>query len=212
MDGRFEDSTLSGFTEALASKAPVPGGGGAAALSGAVGAALSSMTASLTIGKKKYADVQPDMEKLLEKAEELRLGLLDLISRDAEAFQPLAEAYGLPHGTPKEQERKEKVMEEALHKAAETPYQIMERTAEALVLAREAAQKGSKIAVSDAGCAAVILEGALKAASLNVFVNTKLMKDRAFAGELDRKTERLLSENVALAEDVYRLAEEKVHG
>lgn len=212
MDMRYEDLSLSEFTENLASKSPVPGGGGASALCGAIGVALSSMTASLTAGKKKYADVQQDMEQLLEKADKLRMELLDLIGKDAEAFRPLSEAYGLPHGTPEEISRKEKVLEEALRAAAATPYQIMEKTAEALALAEEAAEKGSRIAVSDAGCAAVILESALKAASLNVFVNTRLMKDRLYAEKLDRKAEKLLQKNIDLAERVYRLAEERIHG
>lgn len=203
MEEKLQNQTISIFAEDLASKAPVPGGGGAAALCGAVGTALSSMTASLTAGKKKYADVSGDMEDLIRKADVLRADLLELIDKDAEAFGPLSKAYGLPHETDEEKALKAQVMEEALKMAAEAPFKIMEKTALAIELSEAAAGKGSKIVLSDAGCSAAILQAAIKAASLNVYANTRLMKDREYAEDLERKTRELLEEYVPRADRVF---------
>ena len=187
------------FLSALASKAPAPGGGGAAALCGALGAALGNMVGNLTVGKKKYAGVEEEIKALNERAEALRGDFLALIDADAEAFEPLSRAYGIPKDDPGRAE----VMEAALMKAAQPPLKIMRRCADALELIAEYAAKGSALAVSDAGCAAALSRAALEAAALNVFVNTRLMKNRAAAEALNEEAGGLLAQYVPRAQTTY---------
>jgi formiminotetrahydrofolate cyclodeaminase len=152
------------------------------------------MVGSLTLGKKKYAAVQEEAAALKERAGAVQAALLDLVQKDAEAFAPLAAAYRLPGDTEAQQAEKAQVMEAALKEAVAAPLEIMERCAEAIAVDEAIAAVGTAIAISDAGCAAAILRAALEAASLNVFVNTKAMKDRACAAALDAKAEALLAE------------------
>ena len=189
---------IDSFLAELASKAPTPGGGGAAALCGALAIALGNMVGNLTLGKKKYADVQEDIKALNEKAEALRADFVALIDADAEAFEPLSKAYGIPKDDPTRGE----VMEAALMRAAEPPLEIMRKCVKALELIAEYAAKGSALAVSDAGCAAAITRAACEAAALNVFVNTKPMRDREKAGEINREANELL-QKCALAREIY---------
>lgn len=192
------EKNIDKFLEALASSAPTPGGGGAAALCGAVGIALGNMVGNLTLGKKKYAEVQEDITALNQRAEALRADFLALIDADAEAFKPLSKAYGIPKDEPKRGE----VMEAALMRAAEPPLEIMRKCVKALELIAEYAAKGSALAISDAGCAAAITRAACEAAALNVFVNTKPMRDREKAGEINREANELL-QKCALAREIY---------
>lgn len=187
------------FLEELASKAAVPGGGGGSALVGAVGTALGNMVGCLTVGKKKYAAVEPDILALNEKAAALRARLEGLVEADAEAFAPLARAYSIP----KEDPARAEIMAAALEKAAAVPLEIMECCCEAIALLEEYEAKGSVLAVSDAGCGAVFCRAALEGAGLNVSVNTRLMADRARAAELDARVAALLKEYVPRAEAVY---------
>ena len=189
---------IQNFLAALASKAPTPGGGGAAALCGAVGIALGNMVGNLTLGKKKYAEVQEDIAALNQRAEALRADFLALIDADAEAFKPLSKAYGIPKDEPKRGE----VMEAALLAAAQPPLEIMRKCVKALELIADYAAKGSALAISDAGCAAAITRAACEAAALNVFVNTKPMRDREKAGEINREANELL-QKCALAREIY---------
>lgn len=192
------------FVEKLASKDPVPGGGGASALVGAVGTALGNMVGSLTVGKKKYADVQEDILVLKAKADALQQELFLLAAKDAEVFEPLSRAYGLPKDTPEEQAYKAEVMEKALRKCSAVPLSIMEKCCEAIELQQEFAAKGTAIAISDAGCGVIFCKAALQAAALNVFINTKSMADRAFAAEIDRRADAMLETYCALADQVYQ--------
>jgi formiminotetrahydrofolate cyclodeaminase len=169
----------------LAGKAPVPGGGGTAALVGALGVALGNMVGNLTTGKKKYAAVEEDIRALNRRSEELRRELEGLVTADAEVFEPLSRAYALPKTTPEEQAHREEVMAQVLEQACAVPMEIMEGCAQAIELVEEYARKGSVMAVSDAGCAAALCRAAMEAASLNVFINTKSMTDRARAAELN---------------------------
>ena len=189
---------IDSFLAELASKAPTPGGGGAAALCGAVGVALGNMVGNLTLGKKKYAEVQEDIAALNAKAEALRADFLALIDADAAAFEPLSKAYGIPKDEPARGE----VMEAALLAAVQPPLEIMRKCVKALELIAEYAAKGSALAVSDAGCAAAITRAACEAAALNVFVNTKPMRDREKAGEINREANELLQQ-CALAREIY---------
>ena len=176
------------FVEVLGSKAPVPGGGGASALVGAVGTALGNMVGALTVGKKKYADVEEEMKELMAKATTLQDELLHLIERDAEVFEPLSKAYGMPRETEEEKAEKARVMEIVLKDACSVPMEIMEKCCEAIDLIVEFAAKGSALAISDAGVGAAFCKAALEGASLNVYINTKSMKNREYAEERDTLT------------------------
>ena len=198
------------FLAELAGKAPTPGGGGASALVGAAGVALGNMVGSLTTGKKKYAAVEAGIQALNARAETLRGELEALVQADAEAFAPLAAAYGLPKDTPEQAAHKAAVLEKALDAACAVPLQIMEKCADGITLAEEYAAKGSVMAVSDAGCAAVLCKAALQAASLNVFINTKLMADRSRADVLDAKADNLLNEFVPRADAVFESVMQKL--
>lgn len=193
------DHSAASFTEVLASPAPVPGGGGASALAGALGIALGDMVGELTVGKKKYADVEADVLALMARAQGLRERLLELVDGDAEAFAPLAKAYGIP----KEDPERESIMEEALKTACGAPMEIMRACAESIEVIREFAEKGSRLAVSDAGCGAVLCKAAMQAASLNVYINTKSMKDRGAAQALEAEADSLLEKYTALADEVF---------
>jgi formiminotetrahydrofolate cyclodeaminase len=202
--------TIPDFISVLASKEPVPGGGGASALTGAIGTALGNMVGSLTTGKKKYADVEADIVELKKKSDELQDALLKLIDRDAEDFAPLARAYGLPKDTPEQQAEKDRVMEAALRGAAVTPFEIMKRCAEAIDVIEGFAAKGSKLAISDAGVGVIFCKAALTGASLNVFINTKAMKDRAYAEKLNADADRLLAEYEAKADVIFAGVKEQL--
>ena len=197
------ERTCSQFLAELASKAPTPGGGGTAALVGAAGVALGNMVGNLTTGKKKYAAVEEKIQALNAKAETLRKELEALVQEDAEAFAPLAAAYGLPKDTPEQAADKERVMETALTRAALVPIKIMQKCLEGITLAYSYAVDGSTMAISDAGCAAVLCKAALQAASLNVFVNTKLMTNREFATALEHTAEQLLDAGTSYADEAF---------
>ena len=204
------ERTCSQFLAELASKAPTPGGGGTAALVGAAGAALGNMVGNLTTGKKKYAAVEEKIQALNAKAETLRKELEALVQEDAEAFAPLAAAYGLPKDTPEQAADKERVMETALTRAALVPIKIMQKCLEGITLAYSYAVDGSTMAISDAGCAAVLCKAALQAASLNVFVNTKLMTNREFATALEHTAEQLLDAGTSYADEAFHYVNEKL--
>ncbi|MCD8217844.1 MAG: cyclodeaminase/cyclohydrolase family protein [Clostridiales bacterium] len=198
------------FVEVLASKSPVPGGGGAAALAGALGTALGEMVGSLTVGKKKYADVQEDVLRLKEEAQKLEQEFLHLVERDAEVFEPLSKAYGLPKDTGEQKAHKAQVMEAALKEACTVPMQIMECCCKAIDLVREMETIGTAIAISDAGCAAAYLRAALTSASLNVYINTKSMKDRDYAGKQDQYAAKMLEEYVPICDEVFEKVKARV--
>lgn len=199
----FTQLSCEEFIEQLASKAPVPGGGGASALVGAVGAALGNMVGSLTLGKKKYADVQEDIIILKDKADKLQAELLALVERDAEVFEPLSRAYGLPKDSPDEQAEKTRVMEAALKDACAVPLRIMEKCCEAIELHREFAAKGTALAISDVGVGVAFCKAALHGASLNVFINTKAMTDRTYAEASNVRARELLERYLKLADTIY---------
>jgi formiminotetrahydrofolate cyclodeaminase len=199
----FSDLSGKEFIEVLSSNAPVPGGGGAASYVGAIGIALGNMVGSLTVGKKKYADVEADIIKLKEKADLLQKEFLTLIDKDAEVFEPLSKAYRLPKDTEEEKAARAEVMEKALKTACSVPLEIMKKCCEALELVKEFAQKGSALAISDAGCGAACLKAALVSASLNVFINTNLMTDRDLAEEANSKANSMLEEYGKLADEIF---------
>ena len=193
------EKNIDKFLAELASSAPTPGGGGAAALCGALGIALGNMVGNLTLGKKKYADVQEDISELNAKAEALRAGFVALVDADAEAFAPLSRAYSIPKDDP----ARDEIMEPALLRAAEAPLEIMRKCAEALELISGYAAKGSALAISDAGCAAALCGAAMEAAALNVKINTKSMKNRAVADNINAEMNELLQKYFALSQEIY---------
>ena len=187
------------FVTVLASDAPAPGGGGAAALVGAIGTALGNMVGSLTVGKKKYADVEAEIIELKKKCDALQTELLNQVEADEINFLPLAKAYGIPKDDP----NRDAIMEEATIIACSTPMKIMELCCEAIDCIAVFAAKGSRLAVSDAGCGAVCCKAALQAASLNVFINTKTLKNREVAEELNRKANLMLNKYCQLADEIF---------
>lgn len=191
------------FVSQLASNNAVPGGGGAAAFVGAIGVALGNMVAALTVGKKKYAAVEDDIIAAAQQAETLRVQLLSLIQADAQGFAPLAAAYALPVDTVEQREEKTRVLEAALVDACRAPLAMMQACCSALELLEILAEKGSRLAVSDAGCGAACCKAALQSACLNVFINTKLMRDRQCAARLNRETQDMLDCFLPLADRIY---------
>ena len=195
--------TVNKFLEELSSKAPVPGGGGASAMVGAAGCALGSMVANLTLGKKKYADVEDDIKVLIVKSEQLKEELLELINKDTEAFEPLSKAYGLPKETPEELAYKNEVMEKALYEASIVPLEIMRKIYEMILLHDEYSKKGSRLAISDVAVGVTFCKSALLGASMNVFINTKSMKNRETAEKLNAEADKLIADGSKLADNIF---------
>lgn len=206
----FTDYNCKEFVNVLASSAPVPGGGGASAMVGALGTALGSMVGNLTLGKKKYENVQEDIKIILDKAKLLQDELLLLVEKDAEVFEPLSKAYGLPKNTEEEKQKRDEVMEKALKLACSIPVEIMEKIMEAIALHEELALKGTRIAISDVGVGVLFCKSALMGAALNVFINTKLMKDTQYAGQINKKVDEMLKAGTERADSVYREVESSI--
>lgn len=191
------------FTQRLASADAVPGGGGASALAGALGAALGSMVANLTVNKKKYAEFREEIADLFEKCDALSKELLELVNLDAEGFAPLAKAYSLPATTDEEKTFKMQVLEEATLKACEVPVKIMEQSFLAITLHERLCEIGSKMVISDVGVGVLLCKAALEGASLNVYINTKSLSDREKAEEINLHIEDLLKNGCKKADEVY---------
>ena len=206
------DRSCNEFLDILASSAPVPGGGGASAMVGALGMALGSMVGNLTLGKKKYEQFQEDIKVILKEADVLQKDLFALIDEDAKVFEPLSKAYGLPKNTEEEKSNRDEIMESALRLACSVPVKIMEKVMEAIKLHEEIAVKGTRIAISDVGVGVLFCKSALLGASLNVFINTKLMKDKQYAGDINSMTEKLIEEGIKRADTVYNEVERMLKG
>ena len=195
---------------ALASSAPAPGGGSVAALSGATGAALVSMVCNLTLGKKRYADVQADIQALLEQSEALRHELTDLLQADVEAFTGVSQAYKMPRSTPEEKAARSAAIQEALKGATMPPIKVAEACVKVMALCTPVAEKGNRQAVSDAGVAALMAEAGLRSAALNVLINLNAIKDEAFCKEWGSKLDTLLKDKPAMKDQIYELVVEKL--
>lgn len=187
------------FLSELSSNAPVPGGGGASAAVGAFAAALGMMVTNLTIGKKKYADYEEEVKAVRDRLEGLRDQLIDLVDGDAVAFEPLSKAYSIPKDDPE----RDIIMENALYEASVVPMSIMETVLAAAKELEILVEKGSKLAVSDVGVGILFAQAAIEGASLNVYINTKSMKDRERAAALDAKADAIIAEGAALKERIY---------
>lgn len=208
MSEKMIEKSCADFAAVLASKAPVPGGGGAAALVGALGTALCSMVGNLTVGRKKYAQYEADVKRMLEKGAAVQERLLDLVDKDAEAFEPLSKAYSIPKDDPKHDE----TLEAATKFACEAPVEMMKACCEAIELLEEMLEKGSVTLVSDVGCGAICCAAALESASMNIFVNTKTLLDREAAAKLDDQADAMLREYMPRARKVADEVNRRLRG
>ena len=197
----LRDRSVTEFTKLIASTAPAPGGGGASAAVAAVAVALGDMVGEFTVGKKKYAEVEDEIKALMVRAQELRVRLLELIDEDDENFTPLSKAYGIPKDDPS----RDAEMERCLKLAASAPLEIFRICCEVIDIHNEFARKGSKIIISDAATGVAFAEGALRGAAVNVKVNTKLMKDREYADNINSEIDRCLVEYSAKADEIFHL-------
>ncbi|GAB6097682.1 cyclodeaminase/cyclohydrolase family protein [Desulfatiferula olefinivorans] len=199
------------FVDVLASKAPVPGGGGAAALGGSIGMALSNMVGNLTVGKKKYADVEDEVKSLIAKGEQVIADLNLLVDKDAEEFEPLSKAYGLPKDTPEQVKFKEETLEKCSKNACGVPLEIMRKAYEGIKIHQRMGDIGTLIAISDVGCGVAFLKAALIAARLNVIINLNTIKDKAFVDTVTEEMNRLLSEGSTIADETLNGVLEKLN-
>ena len=191
------------FVEVLASKAPVPGGGGASALVGAVGTALGNMVGSLTVGKKKYADYQELAESAQKKALDLKARFVDVMDRDTEAFNVVSAAFGMPKATDEEKAARSAAIQKGLEGCTKTPFEMMELAAETLELTASILGKSNDSAASDLGVSALSLRAAIQGAWLNVLINIGSLKDTALAEDYRKKGEALLAKALPLADEIY---------
>jgi len=206
MNYKFADMSCVGFAEVLASREPVPGGGGASALVGALGVALCSMVGNLTVGRKKYAQYENDLKVILIEAEGVRNKLLELIDEDAKAFDPLAKAYSISKDDPQRQE----IMEKVLTDACIAPLEMMRCCCHAIELLEEMLDKGSVTLVSDVGCGALFSKAALSGASLNIFINSASLSDREKAKAIEREADAMLEKYIPRAEAVAKEVEARI--
>ncbi len=200
---RFAEKTCDQVITELAAKAPVPGGGGASALVGAVGTALGNMVGSFTKGKKKFADVEDSIISLQEKCDALQNKFLSLMDDDAENFTPLSKAYGMKEDTEEQRAEKTRVMEEATVNACRVPEEIMELCCEAIDVLAEFLKIGNPLLVSDVGVGVLCCKAALYGASLNVYINTKSMQNKEKASSINERTGEMLAAYGDKADTIY---------
>ena len=201
---------LNEYLEKLGAKESVPGGGGASALSGAYGVSLGLMVCAFTSGKKRYADFEPELVKIQEKLTKLREDFLKLSDEDEEVFYPLSKAYGLPENTVEEKDYKETTLETCLSNASMTPIKIMEKACEALTYMQKLADNGSKLMLSDVGVGVSFLNTALEGAVMNVYINTKMMKNKNRMIELNEYAKKLLMDGTDRARLIYEQVESSI--
>jgi methenyltetrahydrofolate cyclohydrolase len=206
----IKDKSIQIFLDELASKSATPGGGSVSALMGAQSAALTSMVCNLTIGKPKYAEVETEMQALLQKSEALRAKLTGLIKADVDVFNRLMAAYGLPKETDEEKATRTEAIQTVLKAATEVPLDCARACAEAIELSRCAANKGNLGVISDAGAAVLAGYSGLKSAALNVYINTGSLKDRQFAETKLAELEMILKDVDTVVEDVYQSVKTKL--
>ena len=194
---------ITAFCELLGSDAPAPGGGSAAALSGALGVALTTMVAALTTGKEKYAEHEALMQEILAEGEKLRHQLVDVIDRDTEAFNGVSAVFSMPRDTDEQKEARKQAMQAALKACTLTPFEMMESSYATLLLTEKALGKSNTNAVSDLGVAALSLKAALQGAWLNILINIGGIRDEAFVNEYRTKGEEILAKALPLADKIY---------
>lgn len=204
---KLTDKPVTNFLDELASNAPAPGGGSVAALSGALGAALISMVCNLTLGKKGYDEVQDDMKDLLAQSEALRQELTGLLEADVAAYTAYSQAAKMPRETDEQKAERTKAVQAALVGATDVPMRIAESAVKVMDLCMPTAEKGNKFAVSDAGVAVLMAEGALRSAALNVLINLGSIKDEAFVAQKRAHLDGLLAGKGAMRDEIYDYVE-----
>ena len=200
---KLADQTVTSFVDLMSSDAPAPGGGSAAALEGALGAALTAMVCALTQGKKKYAEFAELTATVGEKAQVLKVQYVDVIDRDTEAFNAVSAVFAMPKDTDEEKTARSAAMQEALKGCTKTPFEMMELAVKALELTDSIVGKSNASAASDLGCAALSLKAAIQGAWLNVLINIGGLKDQAFADQYRKNGEALLAKALPLADSIY---------
>lgn len=210
MTAAIKDNRIEEFLDALASQAATPGGGGAAAIIGAMGAALVSMVCNLTIGKKKYAEVEADMKDVLGKTEALRRRLTGMIEDDAKAFDAVMGAYGMAKETDQQKAARDQAIQAALRQATDVPMRCCHAAREVIDLAAIAADKGNLNVISDAGVGVLAAYAALRSAALNVFTNARMINDRTFAEAKLKELNQLLAGAGAATEKAYGIVKGKL--
>lgn len=200
---KLVDHTITGFIDVLASEAPAPGGGSAAALEGAIGIALTKMVGSLTLGKKGYEDHQAFAEQMMKDAEALKKDFVDVIDRDTEAFNAVSAVFSMPKETDEHKAARKEAMQAALKGCTKTPFEMMEFALAALELTEKAIDKTNTNAASDLGVAALSLKAAVQGAWLNVLINVGGIKDEAFVAEYRKKGEEILAKALPKADKIY---------
>ncbi len=204
------DKPVTEFLDELASGAPAPGGGSVAALSGALGAALVSMVCNLTVGRKKYADVEPEVKKVLERAEVLRGDLTGFLDEDVAVFNVVAAAMKMPRDTEEQKAARQDTLQAALKNATAVPMKVARACAAVIDLCEPMANMGNANAVSDAGVAVLAAEAGLRSAALNVLINLGWIEDPDFVGQMRVMLNDLLAGRPEMKEQVYRLVESKL--
>ncbi|MCI8551845.1 MAG: cyclodeaminase/cyclohydrolase family protein [Lawsonibacter sp.] len=200
---KLAELKTSEFVDLLASDAPAPGGGSAAALEGALGAALTAMVCGLTVGKKKYAEYQELAEEAQKKATDLKARFVDVMDRDTEAFNVVSAAFGMPKATDEEKAARSAAIQEGLKGCTKTPFEMMELAVETLELTASILGKSNDSAASDLGVSALSLRAAIQGAWLNVLINIGSLKDTALAEDYRKKGEALLAKALPLADEIY---------
>ena len=206
----IKDTEVETFLDALASQSATPGGGSAAAIIGAMGAALVSMICNLTIGKKKYADVEAEMKEVLGKAEALRLRLTGMIEDDVKAFDMVMGAYGMAKETDADKAARGEAIQAALKQATDVPMRCCRAAREVIDLAGAAADKGNLNVISDAGVGVLAAYAALRSAALNVFTNARMITDKTFAEARLKELNELLAGAEGATEQAYGVVKGKV--
>jgi formiminotetrahydrofolate cyclodeaminase len=212
MDEQTLNISVTEFLDSLASGAPTPGGGGAAALSGSMAAALVSMVCRLTIGRKRYEAVEGEMTEILDRAETLRAELQQLAEDDVAAFNRLSAAYKLPRVTESDIAIRRDAIQSSLKRATEAPLRTARAAAAVLPLCVPTAERGNQAAVSDAGVAALLAHAAVRSALLNVEINLRTLEDTLFVNQVRAEVERLTSGLSAEAEQIAALVANKLKG
>ena len=197
------EQSLRQFLDELASSAPTPGGGSAAALMGAMGAALVAMVCSLTIGRRDYESVEAEMRRALAEAEALRQRLTAMIEADVQAFDALMAAYKLPRTTEEEKVSRGRAIQEALRQATDVPLACAEACADVIDLACRVAPIGNRGVISDAGVASLAAYAALRSAALNVYINAPSIKDADFVSSRRERLDRMLARCAGASEQAY---------
>jgi formiminotetrahydrofolate cyclodeaminase len=206
----IEDAMVGRFLDDIASSSPAPGGGSVAALSGALGVALTSMVCNLTVGRKKYADAEAEMRKVLSRAEALRATFIALADRDTEAFNKVMEAYSLPKDSDPHRALRDAAVAAATKEATLVPLEVMKHCIDGLALAGEAASLGNDKSISDAGVSALLLHAACEGAALNVRINLAALSDQEFVGWRSEEVESILRTSRSMRDDILAVVADKI--